>query len=211
MTVLRDRLQAVQQSHRSTLAIGLSPLLERMPYPMQRHDDPFLPFGKAIIDATHDLTSAYVFDLAAYLSAGASGAIALERTIAYVPAPVLKILHGPFTRAEYARTASESAFNVDAVTLASVEIAAVTSYVQAKRRGVFIEQAGLIGVEEELRKLSNSYPGQIGTYHTEGDHSVLNLPPLRLRWYTDTVALASRADNFREAVRAAAEARRELA
>ena len=73
-----------------------------MPYPMQRYDDPFLPYGRAVIDATSDIACAYVFDLAAYLSIGASGAIALERTIAYVPSPSLTILHGMFTRAEYA-------------------------------------------------------------------------------------------------------------
>ncbi len=172
---------------------------------MQRHDDPFLPFGKAIIDATHDLCCAYVFDLAAYLSLGASGAIALERTIAYVPAPLIKILDGPFTRAEYVRVASESAFAVDAVTLATLDSTVLIPLLQADR-GVFIK------VTYPLM-INPVHLGVVGTYHPASDHFVFTLysdPPLQMRCYTDTITLASRADDFREAARSAAERLRNL-
>lgn len=49
------KLAKLQQDRTTNLALILSPLLARMPLPMQRYDEPFLPFGKAIIDATHDL------------------------------------------------------------------------------------------------------------------------------------------------------------
>src|SRR5215510_12056584 len=113
----RDLLVAAQSKNNSTLAIGLAPSLETMPEPVTRYDDPFLPYGKLVIDTTTELVCAYVFHLGAYLSAGASGAIALERTIAYVPAGIVKILHGPFTGSEYARAAFEDGFGADAVTL----------------------------------------------------------------------------------------------
>src|SRR4051812_25649910 len=94
----------------------MSPRLTKMPLPMQRYDDPFLPFGKAIIAATQDLVCAYVFDLAAYLAIGAAGAVALERTIAFVGENNLTVLHAWFADSGYISAAE--AFGVDAVTLA---------------------------------------------------------------------------------------------
>jgi hypothetical protein len=98
-------------------ALMIRPLVARMPLPMQRHDDPFLPWGKAIIDATRDLVAAYVFDFAAYLALGAAGAIALERTIPYA-GDVITILHGVFIGTGYIEAAQ--AFGVDGVTLGLV-------------------------------------------------------------------------------------------
>ncbi len=205
MATFRDRLLRAQAEHRSTLAVGLAPRLEKMPYPIQRYDDSFLPFGKAIIDATHEAACAYVFDLAAYLSLGASGAIALERTIAYVPAPLIKILHGPFITADYTRAASESAFMTDAVTLATLDPAVISAYLDDPQRGAFVEAEDTA----RLHALSAQHLGQLGRCQLAGDHRVLMLldscPPLR--WYTDAITLASRADDFREAARAAAVAR----
>src|SRR5215470_3431767 len=99
----KDIVQAARERSNSRLAIGLAPTLEKLPLSIHRYDDPFLPYGKSIIDATHDLVCGYVFHLAAYLALGAAGAVALERTIAYVPAPLVKILHGPFASPDYAR------------------------------------------------------------------------------------------------------------
>ena len=67
-----DRLAAAQRTNRSTLALVMAPRLLQIPLPMQRFDDPFLPFGKAIIAATRDVVCAYIFDLAAYLAVGAA-------------------------------------------------------------------------------------------------------------------------------------------
>ncbi|MHB8625451.1 MAG: hypothetical protein ACYDEO_04540 [Aggregatilineales bacterium] len=81
MTDFVDRMRAAQMARGSTLAIALAPSLDKIPYLLQQYDDPFLPYGRAVIDATADITCAYIFDLAVYLAVGASGAIALERTI----------------------------------------------------------------------------------------------------------------------------------
>src|SRR5215813_1844305 len=113
-----DRLEAAQQRNNSTLAIGIAPTLKKLPLEILRYDDPFLPFGQAVIDATGDLVCAYVFHLGAYLALGAAGAKALERTIAYVPSGIVKVLHGPFANAEYVRAAFEEGFGANAVTIA---------------------------------------------------------------------------------------------
>lgn len=107
--------------HAGSLGILMRPHLTMMPLPLQKYDDPFLPFGKAIIDATRDLLDAYVFDLAAYLALGAAGAIALERTAAYAGDSVLRVLHGPFGGGAYGEAAR--AFNVDALTVVSADAA----------------------------------------------------------------------------------------
>src|SRR5258708_21188810 len=112
-------LEAAQRVSQSTLAISLAPKLNQLPLEIQRYDDPFLPFGKAVIDATADLACAYVFHLGAYLALGGAGAVALERTIAYVPAGAIKILHGPFATAEYVSAAFGDGFGPDSVTLVS--------------------------------------------------------------------------------------------
>ncbi len=112
----QDKLHKVQTLQATNRALLLLPRLTKMPLPMQRYDDPFLPFGKAIIAATQDLVCAYIFDLAAYLAIGAAGAVALERTIAYVGEDNLTVLHAWFAGPGYVETAE--AFGVDAVTLA---------------------------------------------------------------------------------------------
>lgn len=113
-----DRLRGVQQV-RGEIALLIAPRLAAMPLPVQKYDDPFLPFAKLVIDATRDLVCAYVFDLAAYLAIGAAGAVALERGIAYARADgsTLAILHAPFVGSGYVAAAGDAAFDTDAVTL----------------------------------------------------------------------------------------------
>ena len=84
---------------------------------MQRYDEPFLPFGKALIDTTKDLVAGYVFDLEAYLVPGAAGMIALERTIGYVPSDLVTILHGGFLTAAMTSGMSMT-MNSDSITVA---------------------------------------------------------------------------------------------
>jgi len=91
--------------------------LELLPLPIQRFDDPFFPFSKQIIDATQDVVCAYLFDFARYLTLGAAGGVALERSIAYARSTHITILHGPFATNAYAQVADVRAFGVDAVTL----------------------------------------------------------------------------------------------
>jgi len=205
-----DRLSTAQAASHSALTIGLAPELEKMPLPMQAHDDSFLPFGKAIIDATHDLVCAYVFDLAAYLSLGASGAVALERTLAYVPTPIIKILHGPFASVDYLRAFSESAFGVDGITLAIPNDALLTAYLTRSEYGVFVDASNGIHAEP-LVALDREYPGQLGVYTLNSSPRTLSLLDpscAQLRWHGEEITLASRASDFRDAVRNAALAHR---
>lgn len=96
--------------------LTINPTVERMPLPIRRYDDPFLPFGKAVINATRDLVCGYLFNFADYMALGAAGAVALERTIAYAGFDRLSIIHGPFANKEYVRLLDVAAFNADAIT-----------------------------------------------------------------------------------------------
>jgi hypothetical protein len=204
-------LEAAQKHDSCTLAIGLAPSLKNLPYSIQSYDDPFLPLGKAIIDATHDLVCAYVFDLAAYLALGAAGAVALERTIAYVPGSVVKILHGPFATGDYAQAAFEDAFNVDAVTLIpTLDRALIGAYTEQPHHGVIVNMTPKFDVEE-LMRINEDYPGQIGLYREIApDHNVLGVlfePFPEVQWYWqhalyNDIAMSSEHDyDFRSAIR----------
>lgn len=106
-------------SDQPALILKLNPIIEKLPLPILRYDDPFLPFSKAVIQATHDLVCGYLFDFPAYLALGGAGAVALERSINYVPQHQLRILHGTFTGAGYSPMAGQAAFAVDAITVAT--------------------------------------------------------------------------------------------
>jgi hypothetical protein len=135
-----EKLEAFRNVRHTDIGLLLAPHLSMMPLPIQGYDDPFFPFGRAIVDATRDLVCMYMFDLASYLLLGAAGAIALERTIAYASRDVLTILHGPFVGQGYAGVMDESAFAVDGVTLADGQYLDV--YVQRLDRGALIVRTG---------------------------------------------------------------------
>jgi hypothetical protein len=111
------KLERLQQERQSDIALFLNPRPFLLPHPVQRYDDPYLPFGKAVIKATRDLVCAYVFDLGSYLGIGAAGAVALERTIAYAAQDTVTILHGPFSGVGFSAAADTTGFGVDALTL----------------------------------------------------------------------------------------------
>ncbi len=121
MTYL-EKLQAAQTRHQSWLCLGLDPDPQRLPVEaIARWDEPVLPFNKQIIDATADLVCAYKPNLGFYLQWGASGVIALERTIAYIPADIPVILDAKIgdighTQAAWGRGLFEE-WGVDAVTV----------------------------------------------------------------------------------------------
>lgn len=133
------KLNAIQLQNRSDVGLLIAPQIDKLPLPIQRYDDPFLPFGKSVINATRDLVCAYVFDLASYLKLGAAGAIALERTIDYVGSEIITILHGAFALATFAELADENAFGVDALTLADSRY--LDAFTRREDRGVFILNA----------------------------------------------------------------------
>jgi orotidine-5'-phosphate decarboxylase len=116
-----EKLADIQNQNHSWLCIGLDPQLDKLPAAVQPQDEPFLPFCKAIVDATADLVCAYKPNLAFFMAQGAAGMIALERVMRYVPAGIPVILDAKLgdigsTAEQYARAAFE-AFGADAVTV----------------------------------------------------------------------------------------------
>jgi orotidine-5'-phosphate decarboxylase len=121
MTTFLDKLQAAQTTNNSWMCIGLDPLVAKMPAPMAKYDDPFLPFLKSVVDVTSDLVCAYKPNMGFFLALGAGGVIALERIIAYVPDEIPVILDAKLndighTAQAYAQGAFE-ALGVDGVTV----------------------------------------------------------------------------------------------
>lgn len=119
MQATRDKFLAAHQASSGGPLLVLRPQLPLLPLSIQRFDEPLLPFGKALIASTGDIVTGYIFDFAAYLSIGAAGAIALERTIGYVLASsaACAIVHGPFISDDYALAMGKTAFCADAVTV----------------------------------------------------------------------------------------------
>lgn len=217
-----DRLEAAQQRNNSTLAIGIAPDLKKLPYEIQRYDDPFLPFGKAIIDSTADLVCAYVFHLGPYLALGAAGAKALERTIAYAPDHLFKIIHGPFVSKELISGVFDG-FGCDAVTADGFrDNASVIGAIPDKEHALLLNEhkdnSGIIAIDLP-------FAFQIGFYREYGDpvrqricqwaarntpmsteeilfrtHSMAGL----IDWRSDDIVYTSQGDDFRDAMRNAA-------
>lgn len=199
--VFRDLLQVACERSQSALAIGIVPRVDQLPALIQRYDDPFFPLGRTIIDATSDLAAAYVFHLGAYLATGAAGAIALERTIAYAPKDVIKIIHAPFVSPDFVRAVYEDAFGANAVTLATHEPAVVSAYVRDPMHGAFVTEQG----DMQLEQLNADYSDQIGSYRSIGiGHNLLQLQgadPLNLQWYWGDQLYTSRGEDFAEVLR----------
>lgn len=202
MTIsLAEKLAIIQVERHSDLGLLLVPRLPLLPLPMQRFDDPFLPFGKAIIDVTRDLICAYIFDLAAYLSIGAAGAIALERTIAYIGNDTVTVLHGPFAGAGYAAISEEGAFAVDAVTL--VDGQHLDIYLKRSDRCAFIVRGG--------NPTTLDAPDTGGYYWNEAQvFTMLGISGqiLQIRMAAETVLYAGQGEDFAEQARAELEKRR---
>lgn len=187
-----DKWRAAQGSQRSRLAIGLAPQLARMPYHISRYDDPFLPFGRTIIETTAEYASLFVFDLASYLALGAAGAIALERTIPLVPRQIPTLLHAPFTRPEFAAVAFDSPFGVDGVTLATGHISVVSAYLRQPHKGIFVHSRSA---------MTSTQTENIGFY----DEHSFEMGGLKATWVIDPIIYASGGENFVEVIRVAAE------
>ena len=76
------RLRARWRAANSLLCVGLDPDPARMPVAVRTARQPVFDFGRAIIDATHDLVCAYKPQIAYYAALGAEDELAL--TIAYL-------------------------------------------------------------------------------------------------------------------------------
>lgn len=188
---LAEKFTAIQKERNSDLILLLSPRLSRLPLPIQRYDDPFLPFGRAIIQATQDIVCGYMFDLAAYLALGAAGIIALERTLPYVDSNSIRILHGPFSGQDYVAAAFEGNFDLDAVTLVSEND--LPAYTSEPWRGAFVVKYG------------NTITYSDYAVYWQ-DSSLLTLPDgSKMRLAGEFVLYAGRSDDFADQVRATLE------
>ncbi len=200
-----DSLRDMQERHQSTLAVGLAPAVNLMPAEYAKYDDPFFPFGKAVIDATRDLVCAYVFHLGAYLALGGAGAVALERTIAYVPRGIVRILHGPLVSPDFAASISDDAFDCHALTLAPAVLSAdvLKAYLGKPEMGVFVPRDLALPAE------AAPYAGQIGTYALiSGEQGQFQIDDVAMRWFWGTTLYTSRRLDFSERLRATAESLR---
>ena len=176
-----NKLERIRLEKNSDLALLIRPRLNNMPLPLKRHDDPFLPFAKEIINATQSMVVAYVLDLAAFLSLGAAGAIALERTVNFAASDNILILHGPFSSAQYAGITDEQAFPCDAVTLADSQH--IDAYLQRSDRSAFVinnrsvqhldapDHGGYLWVEAAALS-TIGLTGEVITLHLFGDDVV---------------------------------------
>lgn len=181
--------------HQSDIILLMSPHLPKLPLPIQRYDDPFLPFGKAIINATQDIVCGYMFDLAAYLALGAAGIIALERTLPYVDSAKLRILHGPFAGLDYVAAAFEGNFDLDAVTLVNEDDFA--GYTAQSWQGAFVVK------NEDFIEQPN-----YGVYWQKSGLLTFPYPsgsPETIELADESVLYAGRGDDFAEKVRLAIE------
>ncbi|MCL4505149.1 MAG: orotidine-5'-phosphate decarboxylase [Chloroflexi bacterium] len=142
MTFL-EKLTHAQQKNRSYLCVGLDIVVANTPLPLQVHDEPMLPFARAIIEATQDLVCAYKPNLGFYLAEGAAGIVALERIVRLIPDDIPIILDGKFsdignTAQAYARGAFEQ-FKADAVTLSPyIGSDSIKPFLADRQRGAFV-------------------------------------------------------------------------
>jgi hypothetical protein len=189
-----DRLVQLQQTRQTDIALFLNPRPFLLPHPIQRYDDPYLPFGKAVINATHDLVCAYVFDLASYLGMGAAGAVALERTVAYAAQQAITILHAPFVGQGYSATADTTGFGVDAITLAHGQD--LPHYLSYAPYAAFV-----LSQNETLPNEGGIFVEQQRRFMLRGrDNS-----SIQLRLTDDAVLFADGTEDFADKIRAAVE------
>ncbi|MCA9895448.1 MAG: hypothetical protein KC615_20830 [Anaerolineae bacterium] len=172
-----NRLRVLQNERDTKIALFLNPRMTALPLPIQRYDDPFLPYCRAVVEATSDLVCAYVLDFASFMALSAPGARSLERIIGIIGQDTLKILHGPFVGTAFSPMLERTAFDVDAVTLYRAED--VPYYCSNAPYAAFQADTGISG------------------------QTVSFTPDLALHVTDDGVLLAGLGDDFAEQIRAA--------
>jgi hypothetical protein len=193
-----QRVTDIQERHQTDVALMLNPRIDRMPLPIQWYDDPFFPFGKEIVRATHQSVCVYVFDLASYLALGAAGAVALERTIAYIAGRVPTILHAPFTGTGYSAMADKTGFAVDALTV--TEERYLSHYLENPPYAAFLVREQPVSLADTPAQGGILWlPDNLFTLRQSEDHLV------QMRLTTDEILYAGQGDNFANDVREAIE------
>ncbi|MFQ3646826.1 MAG: hypothetical protein SNJ54_05755 [Anaerolineae bacterium] len=152
MSSLYERIIAQQKS--KGLALHFCPRVVDLPLPMQRFDDPFLPYGKAVINASREHVSLYVFDVPSYLAIGAAGAVALERTIDFLNDEIPCVLHGPFGGAAFVKLLDKLAFGADALTISREQGVVELIDDKAQRQGEWMPSGEIqLGYNAQVLKL----------------------------------------------------------
>lgn len=151
--MLPDLFLARMNAASRKLILSLAPRLDQLPPEIQYFDEPLLPYGKAVIAATKDIVSGYMFNFPAYLTIGAAGVIALERTLAYASTlGKVTILDGDFSSADYAFAFTHGELWVDAVTVShmALQSAFIQAGMTAIGKGAGISENGLAIVGDQL-------------------------------------------------------------
>ena len=133
----REKLERAQEKNRSLLCVGLDPQPELMPI------KDVAGFGKAIVEATSDLVSAYKPNLAFYEALGLEGLRALEKTLSFIPSSIPVI--GDAKRGDVghsARAYARALFEVwgfDAATVSPyLGYDSLEPFLEYRERGVFV-------------------------------------------------------------------------
>jgi len=133
----REKLEKAQEANHSLLCVGLDPQPELMPV------GDVAGFGRAIIEATADLVSAYKPNLAFYEALGLEGLRALEKTLSFIPASIPVI--GDAKRGDVghsARAYARALFDMwgfDAATVSPyMGYDSIEPFLEYREKGVFI-------------------------------------------------------------------------
>lgn len=135
-----EKLQTIYNAHKTHWMVYLSPQVDKLPLAIQRHDDPFLPYIRAIQDAIGDLICGYIFDLGAYLALGGAGAVALERSIHHVRETHFVIVDAAVASAQYTGFWDDTAYRCDGITIADARV--IDAYRTRTDRLPFLIQNG---------------------------------------------------------------------
>jgi hypothetical protein len=184
---LWDKLSITKQQ--SDLILYFAPKLTMLPLPIQRFDDPFFHFGKAIIQTTRDIVSGYMFDLASYLAMGGTGVVALERTIDYIGTEIPTILHGAFDSVDYLGSTDELALGMDALTIQHLEDIPLFHSKMAF--------SGIARTEQDIQIVEGGFWNTQDQVMVIVNHDV----SIKLRVVGNEVVYANRLDNFADVIR----------
>jgi orotidine-5'-phosphate decarboxylase len=172
----REKLRTAQRVHHSWLCVGLDPVMARLPEVVRSAQDPLLAFGRAIVENTADLVSAYKPNLAFWLMEGVAGVRALQQLIGEIPDHLPVILDAKFndvghTAHAYARAAFET-LGADAVTLNPyLGLDTIRPFLDAPEHGVFL-----------LARTSNPSAPQFQDLDVKGHPLYEEVAQLAARW-----------------------------
>jgi hypothetical protein len=121
---------------------------------------------------------------------GGAGAVALERSIAYVPANCVTILHGAFTGAAYSPMADTSGFNLDAITVSTQDD--LSYYTQHIPYMAFL----VSDTQQPVPDIGGIYTAETSELQYKVDDVVESLSLT-----TDSLLYSSKLDDFAEKVR----------